>query len=127
MASEITITAKLKAAKGQFDSTERAKTDLTFTWTGTNMRHCVQTVGSEAEALNIPEGTPGWCWLFNQDSTAVIQVKANTADDANAASFCAKMPPLSPALFHLDTSSNTTYSVIGNTASQDLEIFVLEV
>ena len=122
MADEITIDARLRVTNGSFVEDRRVQA-LKADMTGTGLDHHNQAIGfaaHEAVTVNADVGTEGWAYFTNLDLTNFVQIGVDVAGTFYP---LVKLLAGEMAMYRLATG---TFHAQADTASVDLEVFVLE-
>lgn len=120
MANEISLTASLAFAKGNFDSLSRSRT-MSVNVTGARATHVVQSVNTAEEAMTLGDvSAGGYCWVRNLDATNYVEIRGATGDQA-----LIRLKAGEVALFRLSAGATAPF-VIANTAACNIEIFLIE-
>jgi len=119
VANEITLTGKLKFAKGSV--LDRLDVDgLAVTVTGTTSLHNVQKVGTVEEALLLGDaGVGGYFCGVNRHATAVIEIRSGTG-----ATDLVEIQPGELALFRISGDATAPY-VISTVNNAELEYLLV--
>lgn len=118
MADELTISAFMRFVKGAKD-VQLSRQSQQFDVTGTAFIRGTQIVGTSEEALTKGEvSTPGCILIINLDPTNFVSIRAATGT-AN----CIKIKPGEFALFRF---AATAPFIIADTASCEVEYFLIE-
>lgn len=122
MADEIRISASLSVQKGGvWDGL--AVRDLLSTFTGTNMLHQVQAVGTAEELVQVGDsgaGPGGWAMFVNRGPTNFVSLRGALGQTP----FARLNAGESAGPFRIHPSAALTAQA--DTAGVDLEIFILE-
>lgn len=118
MSNELTLAVSLSFKKGDVD-VSFGKGGLKFDVTGTKFVHLKQSVGTSEEALDLGDlGTPGYCIMYNHDSTNYVDARPGTGEND-----LVRVPAGGLALFYIASAAPF---VIANTASCELEFLIVE-
>jgi hypothetical protein len=119
MANEAQVTAILTFAKGNIAQFQRGTSAQNVNVSGTKFIHNVMTVPTTKTALALGSvGTPGYCYMRNQDSTNFVTIYPDNTGNA-----VIKLKAGECAVFRLGT---TTPYALADTASVALEYYIVE-
>ncbi len=120
MAQEITATASLAYTKGSIPTVSMVKSGSRFDVAGNNYERGTQTMGTGGVvAIGLGSvGTPGWCFIQNNDATNYVDVYDSTGGNA--------FVRLKPGEFFLGRLAATAPAARANTASVAIEYMIVE-
>src|SRR4051794_449274 len=98
MASELTITARLRFRKGNVDTGDHGVSNLSRDVAGDSYQGGIQSIGTSFQLIVMPSeiGTTGFALFRNQDTTNYIQIGRVVAGVFYP---CIQLLPGEPALF----------------------------
>jgi hypothetical protein len=116
MANEISVTANLTVNNGNYNASRTVSTSFNQSSSGFDTQLIQVTTGG-VNLSPVGIGTEGWIWFKNLDST-------NYLDWGVASNHIGRMQPGEYAVFRM--LSTATLNLVANTATCEVEVFLLE-